>query len=105
MNERINRPDYIKRLIEHRDKDVVKIVTGMRRCGKSTLLDLFVDYLLDDGVPKENIVQMNMESLRFRQYADHISFYEYVSDKITGGGKHYLIFDELQSVEHWEKAI
>ena len=49
MVERINRPEYMKRLIEHRDIDVVKIVTGIRRCGKSTLLDLFVDYLLDSG--------------------------------------------------------
>ena len=105
MNERINRPDYIKRLVEFRDKDVVKIVTGIRRCGKSTLLELFIDYLLDDGVPQENIIHMNMESLRFREYTDYLSFYDYVSEKIALGKKHYLIFDELQTVRHWEKAI
>ena len=105
MNERINRPGYMKRLIEYRDKDVVKIVTGIRRCGKSTLLDLFVDYLLEDGVPRESIVHMNMESLRFREYTGHIAFYEHVSGKIARGKKHYLIFDEIQAVGHWEKAI
>ena len=64
MNERINRPDYMKRLEEYKDKDVVKILTGVRRCGKSTLLDLFKDYLLNSGVPNENIVYMNMECMQ-----------------------------------------
>ncbi|MCL2057716.1 MAG: ATP-binding protein [Oscillospiraceae bacterium] len=105
MQERINRPDYLKRLIEYKDKDVVKIVTGIRRSGKSTMLDLFVDYLLGSGVPQEKIVHMNMESLRFRAYTDHIAFYEYVSMQIVKGEKNYLIFDELQAVAHWEKAI
>ena len=105
MNERINRPDYMKRLVEYKDKDIVKIVTGIRRCGKSTLLDLFEDYLLGSGVPKDNIVHMNMESLRYRDITDHVSFYEYVSGKIIADQKNYLIFDELQAVEHWEKAI
>jgi len=105
MFERINRPEYIKRLIEYKDKDVVKIITGIRRCGKSTLLDLFEDYLLNNGAPRESVVHMNMESLRFRAYADHVSFYEYVSDRIIPGVKNYLIFDELQAVTSWEKAI
>jgi len=105
MLERVNRPEYMKRLLEYKDKDVVKIVTGIRRCGKSTLLDLFEDQLLDSGVPRENIIHMNMESLRYRDLTDHVSFYEYVSGKITAGEKNYLIFDELQAVTNWEKAI
>jgi len=105
MTERINRPEYMKRLIAYKNKDVVKIVTGIRRCGKSTLLDLFEDHLLACGVPKENIIHMNMESLRFRTLTGHVSFYEYVSGRIVAGEKNYLIFDELQVVEHWEKAI
>jgi len=105
MVERINRPEYMKRLIEHRDKDVVKIVTGIRRCGKSTLLDLFEDYLLSNGIPGENIIHLNMESLKYRYITDHITFYKYVSDRIVAGAKNYLIFDELQAVTHWEKAI
>jgi len=105
MVERVNRPEYMKRLIEYKDKDVIKIVTGIRRCGKSTLLDLFEDYLIEDGIQKENIIHMNMESLRYRDYTDHISFYEYVSGKIVSGKKNYLIFDEIQAVTDWEKAI
>ena len=95
----------MKRLIEYKDKDIVKIVTGIRRCGKSTLLDLFDDHLLSSGVPKEQIIHLNMESLRYRDLSNHISFYEYVSDKIVPGQKNYLIFDELQAVTSWEKAI
>ncbi|MCL1919264.1 MAG: ATP-binding protein [Peptococcaceae bacterium] len=101
----LNRPDYMKRLIEYQDKDIVKIVTGIRRSGKSTLLDLFEDHLLNSGVPQEQIIHMNMESLHYRDLSNYISFYEYVSGKIVAGEKNYLIFDELQTVEHWEKAI
>jgi len=105
MLDRINRPEYIKRLIEYKDKDLIKIVTGIRRCGKSTLLDLFEDYLLQSGVSPENIIHMNMESLQYRGLLDHVSFYDYVGGKIIKGEKNYLIFDELQNVSNWEKAV
>lgn len=85
--------------------NLVKIVTGIRRCGKSSLLDLFHKYLLDNGVADSNIVHMNLESLRYRDLSDHLSFYDYVSERISKDGKTYLIFDELQAVKHWEKAI
>ena len=105
MFERVNRPEYLQRLLEFKDKDVVKIVTGIRRCGKSTLLDLFADYLRDAGIPPQNIQQMNMESLQYRELSDYLSFYDYVSGKIVTGEKNYLIFDELQEIAQWEKAI
>lgn len=59
---------------------MVKIVTGIRRCGKSTLLDLFHEYLQEQGIPDENILHMNLESLRYRNLADYLSFYDYVSE-------------------------
>ncbi|MDR1205165.1 MAG: ATP-binding protein [Peptococcaceae bacterium] len=105
MNERVNRPEYIKRLTEYKDKDVVKIVTGIRRCGKSTLLDLFEDYLLESGVSPNRIIHMNLESLQYRDILDYLSFYDYVGGKIVRGAKNYLIFDELQAVTHWERAV
>jgi len=103
--ERINRPTYLNKLINYRDKDIVKIITGIRRCGKSTLLDLYEDYLLGSGVKAENILHMNMESLRHRDLLSYIPLYDYVSSHIVKGEKNYLIFDELQAVTHWEKAI
>lgn len=105
MTELINRPEYLQQLIENQDVDLVKIVTGIRRCGKSSLLDLFHQHLLGSGVAESHIIHMNLESLRYRSLSDYLAFYDYVSERISAEGKTYLIFDELQAVEHWEKAI
>lgn len=105
MTKLINRPQYLNQLIQSKDVDLVKIVTGIRRCGKSSLLDLFHQYLLEKSVPDSHIIHMNMESLHYRNLIDYISFYDYVSKQIDGEGKTYLLFDELQAVNHWEKAI
>ena len=105
MNELINRPEYLNQLIENKDVDLVKIITGIRRCGKSSLLDLFHQYLLKVGVSEENIIHMNLESLRYRNLTDYVAFYDYVSKRIPKTGKTYLMFDEMQTIDHWEKAI
>lgn len=105
MNTLINRQLYLEQLIQNKDVDLVKIVTGIRRCGKSSLLDLFHRYLMDDGVSEDHIIHMNLESLKYRKLTDYLSFYDYVSEHIAEDGRTYLIFDELQMVEHWEKAI
>lgn len=105
MTDLINRPEYLEQLIQNKDVDLVKIVTGIRRCGKSSLLDLFHQYLKDNGIPDTNIIHMNLESLRYRNLTDYLAFYDYVSERISDSGKTYLIFDELQTVKHWEKAI
>ncbi len=105
MTELINRPQYLQLLIQNKDVDLVKIVTGIRRCGKSSLLDLFHEYLRENDVPSINIIHMNLESLRYRELTDYLAFYDYVSSRIPAEGKTYLIFDELQQVRHWEKAI
>lgn len=105
MSELINRPEYLNQLIQNKDVDLVKIVTGIRRCGKSSLLDLFHQHLLNQGVADSNIIHMNLESLRYRDLKDYLVFYDYVSERIAKSGKTYLIFDELQVIEHWEKAI
>lgn len=105
MAELINRPAYLNQLIQNKDVDLVKIVTGIRRCGKSALLDLFHQYLVESGITESNIIHMNLESLRYRSITDYLTFYGYVSERIAKEGKTYLIFDEPQAVEHWEKAI
>lgn len=105
MTDLINRPEYLNQLIQHKNVDLVKIITGIRRCGKSSLLDLFHQYLSDNNVADENIIHMNLESLRYRDLTNYLDFYDYVSERIPKTGKTYLIFDELQVVEHWEKAI
>lgn len=105
MEKLINRPEYLNQLIQNKDVDLIKIITGIRRCGKSCLLDLFHHYLLDNGINNDHIIHMNLESLRYRNINDYIAFYDYISHRIIKNEKTYLLFDELQVVEHWEKAI
>jgi uncharacterized protein len=105
MVKLIDRPEYLNQLIQNKDVDLVKIITGIRRCGKSSLLELFHQYLLKNGVLDENIIHMNLESLSYHNLSNYIDFYNYVSEHISKNGRTYLIFDELQAVEHWEKAI
>lgn len=105
MEQLINRPEYLQQLIENRDVDLVKIIIGIRRCGKSSVLDLYHEYLTSTGIAEEQIVHMNLESLKYRSLQDYLAFYDYVSARILKGKKMYLLFDEIQSVKHWEKAV
>ena len=98
MTELINRPVYLEQLIQNKDVDLIKIVTGIRRCGKSSLLDLFHKCLSESGIPDTNIIHMNLESLRYRELNNYLAFYDYVSEHIPHNGKVYMIFDELQAV-------
>ena len=75
----IVRPYYLDILRTYRDIPLVKILAGIRRCGKSSLLDLFHHYLSEQGVPDSRIIHMNMESLRYRDLTDYLSFYDHVS--------------------------
>ena len=105
MKNLIKRPLYLNELIENKDVDLIKIITGIRRCGKSSLMELFCQYLLETGIDKSRIIHMNLESLKYNELSDYLSFYNYVSVKIENTGKTYLLFDELQVVSGWEKAI
>ncbi|MCD7709227.1 MAG: ATP-binding protein [Clostridiales bacterium] len=105
MRKLTDRPEYLRQLIQNRDVDLVKIVTGIRRCGKSSLLDLFHEYLKKDGVDESHIIHMNLESLRYRDINDYLALYDHVSARISPSQKTYLIFDEIQAVAGWEKAI
>ena len=100
-----NRDTYMKTLLEFKDKNVIKIVTGIRRCGKSTLLQLFAEKLVQDGVSERNIIQMNFESMQFADITDYKALYYAVKDRIAPVGKTYIILDEIQIVPKWEKAV
>ena len=75
MAELIDRPEYLRQLIQNRDVDLVKIVTGIRRCGKSSLLELYHQYLLEQDVAETHIIHMNLESLRYRTLSDYLAFF------------------------------
>ncbi len=101
----ISRPLYIKQLVPFIDKPQVKILTGIRRSGKSTILGLLQKQLIESGIAPEQILVMNFESFAYADFKTAKSLYEYVKDKIENGQKYYLLLDEIQEVEQWEKAI
>lgn len=95
---------YLNQLIAFKDKEPVKVITGIRRCGKSSLLKLMQEYLLNSGVKQDQIIAINFESLEFQEM-NYKELYEYVKKKIPTTKKSYLFFDELQRIERWEDAI
>ena len=98
------RDSYLNKLIGFQNTEPVKVITGIRRCGKSSLLKLMVQHLKDTGIPSEQIIEMNFESFDFRGMgADDI--YRYVKERVVLGKRMYLFFDELQRIEEWENAI
>ncbi|MGB9666883.1 MAG: ATP-binding protein [Candidatus Cryosericum sp.] len=101
----IDRPVYMKTLREFQDKKVIKVVTGIRRCGKSTLLSMFAEVLRKSGIPEDHIIQMNFESFRWKDVTDSQKLYDAVAGKIGHGGRTYIILDEVQMVQGWSKAI
>ena len=101
----INRPIYLNQLISFKDKELIKVITGIRRCGKSSILALYSDYLKSQGINEENIIQMNFEDLKY----DGLTYNELnniVTEKLDNTKeKVYLLFDEIQKVEKWELVI
>ena len=99
-----SRDHYLNKLIAFRDTEPVKVVTGIRRCGKSSLLKLMVQHLKDTGVEEDQIIEMNFESHEFKKMnAD--DFYYYVKERVLPGKRMYLFFDELQRIDHWEDTV
>ena len=99
-----NRDDYLEKLIGFQDTEIVKVITGIRRCGKSSLLKLMIRHLHEIGIPSEQILEMNCESHDFRKMNSD-GLYEYVRERVVPGRRMYLFFDELQRVDSWEDAI
>lgn len=95
---------YLSRLISFADTELIKVITGIRRCGKSSLLKLFIEYLKDRGVDGKRIVEVNFESMANPNWDDR-SLYSYIKERVIPGEKMYLFFDEIQLVPDWQRAI
>ena len=95
---------YLNRLIAFQDKEPVKVITGIRRCGKSCLLKLMQKHLLDSGIQQNQIIAMNFESMEYRNL-DVQAFYHSIKDRVLPDKKMYLFFDELQRLDQWEDAV
>ena len=95
---------YLNKLIAFKDTETVKVVTGIRRCGKSSLLKLMVEHLKESGISDSNIIEMNFESFAFKDMAAD-ELYHYVKDRAIEGERIYLFFDEVQRIDKWEDTI
>ena len=101
----VKRTLYTDKLCAYKDNRLLKMVTGLRRCGKSTLLQLFKQDLLADGVRPENIIDINFELLTYDAVRDYRALYTLIREQIPPQGKCYLLLDEIQQVAEWERAI
>ena len=101
----INRDNYLNKLIRFKDKELIKVVTGIRRCGKSTLFDLYINYLLQNGVKQEQIIRLNLEDPVFYKLDDYLKLYKYIKDKMKKDKMNYIFIDEVQNVKEFQKAV
>ncbi len=101
----IQRKEYLNKLIEWREKQVIKVVTGVRRCGKSTLFSLYIDYLKKTGVSEEQIILINLEDIEYENLLDYRPLYDYIKARIVKGKYTYVFIDEVQQCKSFEKAV
>jgi hypothetical protein len=99
------RKQYLDRLIRLRDKKIIKVVTGVRRCGKSTLLKQFEQYLLENGVVKDQIISINFEDISFDYLLEYHALYQYITERLLAERKTYIFLDEIQAVSDFQKAV
>ena len=102
---RIDRKEYLDFLIKSKDKQIIKVVSGVRRCGKSTLFEIYKDYLLKNGVEKIQIISINFEDMDYEELIDYKKLYEYISSKMLIDKKNYIFLDEIQHVDKFEKVV
>ena len=102
----IKRELYLKEIRNFMNKPIIKVITGIRRSGKSMILKLISEELSEKGIPSQNIIYINFESLMFSEFTEFKKLYNYIIEKSKNiSGKIYILLDEIQEVEHWEKAI
>ncbi len=101
----IIRNEYLNQLLAWKNEKVVKVVTGIRRCGKSTLLKQYQDCLLQDGVSKEQIIFINFEDLDYEDLLDYKALYEYIKKRLCPDKMTYIFFDEIQKVDFFQKTV
>lgn len=104
MQSVVERPRYLDELKSWKDKDLIKVVTGVRRCGKSTLLELFINYLKDTGIKNKQIIHINLEDADYN-FKDYKELYDYIIEKVDKEKQYYVFLDEVQNVPKFQKAV
>lgn len=101
----IQRISYLNQLLSFKDKRLIKVVTGIRRCGKSTLLELYREYLLESGIDRNQLIFINFEDYDFLELRDRRNLYQYVKERLIPGEISYVFFDEIQHVENFQDVV
>lgn len=101
----IQRKEYMDRLIALKDKQIIKVVTGVRRCGKSKLLEMYQQWLKENKVDKQQIISINFEDLDFEELTDYKKLYAYLKERLVDGKMTYIFLDEIQNVDEYPKVV
>ena len=101
----VERKEYLEKLKLWKDEQVIKVVTGIRRCGKSTLLMQYQDYLKQSGVEADRIIAINFEELEYEELCDYKKLYEYIKARLSSDKTTYIFLDEIQKVPYFEKVV
>ena len=101
----IQRTEYLQQLKVWKDEKVIKVVTGIRRCGKSTLLQQFQEYLKENGAAEEQIISINFEELEYEHLLSYRELYAYIKERLCDGKMTYIFLDEIQKVNSFEKVV
>ena len=101
----IERNEYLNVLKRFKDKELIKVITGIRRCGKSTLLEMYKDYLLANGITEDQIISINLEDLKYNFIEDYMSLYNYICNKLKSNRKNYVFIDEVQKINEFQKTV
>ena len=102
---RIDRKEYLDFLVKSKDRQTIKVVSGVRRCGKSTIFEIYKDFLLENGVAKNQIISINFEDMDYEELTDYKKLYEYIKSKIIENKRNYIFLDEIQHVDKFEKVV
>ena len=105
MSEHIERTEYLDWLKSWKEKQIIKVVSGVRRCGKSTLFDIYKDWLIKNGVSKEQIISINFEDIEFEQLTEYHALYECIKKRLITDKMNYIFLDEIQHVPQFEKTV
>jgi uncharacterized protein len=100
----IRRDDYLKKIIGYRGKKIIKVITGIRRCGKSTLLEMYRNYLIEDGVAQDSIISINFDDMRNKDLLDYNALFKHLDGNV-GEGVYTIILDEIQNVENFQFVV
>ena len=101
----IERKEYLNQLLSWKDQNIIKVLTGIRRCGKSTILKLYQEYLLENGIDQSQIISINFEELEYEELQDYKKLYQYIKDRLAKNKMMYIFLDEIQNVPSYEKVV